>query len=223
MRNYLLGAAGTYLAAVIALSSSIHSQSSMTSAVAAAAGSGSFPSTPKTSTLQKLLPHKNYLLLVDQYPEIKELSALVGFAGEYGHIEFARDGRIYGCRPSHCSEISLAELEREFPGRKFEVREVESSGDSKMAVQWFKQNLEGKVYDLLQRNCTDAIVGMYEASGDRARRLYPLDVERTYAANEPLRRFMAARGIPKPKRASVYFPDQFVSVGKLIVRGRFSR
>ncbi len=190
-------------------------------------------SAPETPALRTLAAGKDYFLLIDDYQEIKRLSALVGFSGEYGHIEFVRAGRAYGCRPPRCAEISLTELERRFSGRKFAVREVErgdyqtnehqTKDNQTKAIRWFKQNLEGKVYDLLYRNCTDAVIGMYEAAGQRARSLNPVEVERTYATNEPLRRFMAEQKIPKPKRAGVYFPDQFTALGKYVSQGRFRK
>ena len=175
----------------------------------------------KTPVLHNLERGKNYVILIDAYDDVKQLSRLVGFSGDYGHIELVRNERAYGCRPPQCSEISLANLEKKFPNRKFEVREVEIKGSPEKATQWFKENLEGQGYDLLYRNCTDAVVLMYNASGDRTRRINPVDVDKSYAANYFLRKFMAEHGIPKPNRAEVFFPDQFTQIGKLVAKGKF--
>ena len=176
---------------------------------------------PKTPTLQRLQDGKNYVVLIDAYDTVKRLSELVGFSGNYGHIEVVRNGISYGCRPPECSEISLVDLEQKFHGSGFEIREIDIKGDPERAVRWFRQNLEGQAYNLLDRNCTDAVVLMYDASGDRTRRLDPVDVDRTYVTNEPLRRFMAENGIPKPNREEVFFPDQFTTIGSLVAKGRF--
>src|SRR3989338_218203 len=176
---------------------------------------------PETPALRTLERGKNYVVLIDIYDDVKKLSKLVGFSGDYGHIEVVRDGKSYGCRPPKCSEISLTDLERKFPDSKFEVREVEILGNPEKATRWFRSNLEDQAYDLFYRNCTDVVVWMYDASGDRTRRIDPINVNRTYATNEPLRRFMAEYGISKPNRAEVFFPDQFTQVGKLVAKGRF--
>src|SRR3989344_5340428 len=117
--------------------------------------------------------------------------------------------------------LALCNLEKGFPNRKFEVREVEIKGNPEKATQWFRRNLESQAYDLLYRNCTDAIVLMYTASGDKTKMIDPVDVDKIYATNEPLRRFMADLGMPKPNRREVFFPDQFTQVGKLVVKDRF--
>lgn len=175
----------------------------------------------KTPALRNLERGKNYLVLIDAYDDVKKLSELAGFSGDYGHIELVKDEKAYGCRPPQCSEISLVDLEKRFPNRKFEVREVEIIGNPEKATRWFRENLEGQAYDLLYRNCTDAVVLMYDASGDRTRRIDPVDVDKIYTTNEPLRRFMADLGMPKPNRAEVFFPDQFTKVGKLVAKDRF--
>ncbi|MBS3118071.1 hypothetical protein J4417_00120 [Candidatus Woesearchaeota archaeon] len=175
----------------------------------------------KTPALRNLEKGKNYVILIDAYDDVKKLSKLAGFSDNYGHIELVRDERAYGCRPPQCSEMSLADLEKRFPNRKFEVREVEIKGNPEKATQWFRRNLESQAYDLLYRNCTDAIVLMYTASGDKTKMIDPVDVDKIYATNEPLRRFMADLGMPKPNRREVFFPDQFTQVGKLVVKDRF--
>ncbi len=176
---------------------------------------------PKTPALHHLKRGKNYIVLIDIYDDVKKLSKLVGFSGDYGHIEVVRDGYSYGCRPPQCSEISLTSLEQKFDGHKFEVREVPIDGGPELAIRWFKENLEGQPYDLFYRNCTDAVVMMYDASGDRTARLSSVDVNQTYATNAPLRRFMSKYGIPKPNRTGVFFPDQFATMGELVAKGRF--
>jgi len=175
----------------------------------------------KTPALRNLEKGKNYVILIDAYDDVKKLSKLAGFSDNYGHIELVRDERAYGCRPPQCSEMSLADLEKRFPNRKFEVREVEIKGNPEKATRWFRSNLEDQAYDLFYRNCTDVVVWMNDASGDRTRRIDPINVNRTYATNEPLRRFMADLGMPKPNRREVFFPDQFTQVGKLVVKDRF--
>ena len=176
---------------------------------------------PQTPALRRLESGKNYIVLIDIYDDVKKLSKLIGFSGNYGHIELVRDGISYGCRPPQCSEMSLASLEQKFHGHRFEVREVQINGSPEEATRWFRENLESKSYDLLYRNCTDAVVSMYNASGDRTKRVNPVNVDRTYATNEQLRRFMVESGIPKPNRAEVFFPDQFTQVGTLIARDMF--
>ncbi|MEK6950603.1 MAG: hypothetical protein AABX13_02675 [Nanoarchaeota archaeon] len=211
MKLYLTNAATVYLAAVMALCSEKgpsqereeHGKRQIVPAV--------------------LKRDKSYLVLIDAYEEIKKLSQLVGFAGKYGHIEVLRNEHVYGCRPPSCSEISWPELEQRFPGKKFEVREVQISGDAEKALQWFKQNLEGRAYNLFYNNCTDAVVSMYGASGDGRRLLDPVEVEKTYSTNHPLREFMEKYQIPKPKRAEVFFPDQFTRLGTLVMKGTFAR
>lgn len=176
---------------------------------------------PQTPALRHLESGKNYIVLIDIYDDVKKLSKLVGFSGDYGHIELVRDGKSYGCRPPQCSEIPLARLEQKFHGQRFEVREMQINGSPEKATKWFRENLEGKSYDFFYRNCTDAVVSMYTASGDRTRRVNPVNVDRTYATNEQLRRFMAESGIPKPNRTEVFFPDQFTQVGTLVARDTF--
>ncbi len=222
MKPYLFSAAGVYLAAVLALPGACD-QPFKSTPNPSLSSSSETPETPKTPAFSQLQPDKDYVILIDAYDDIKRLSKLAGFSGEYGHIEAVRNGMIYGCRPPKCSQISLSELEQKFSGHKFELRAVDSTGDPKKAVQWFARNLEGRAYDLLYRNCTDAVVGMYHAAGDRIRPLRPVEVDRTYAANAPLREFMAQQGIAKPERSTVFFPDQFTQVGKLMARGRLSR
>src|SRR3990167_2614486 len=113
---------------------------------------------PQTPALRRLESGKNYIVLIDIYDDVKKLSKLVGFSGDYGHIEVVRDGKSYGCRPPKCSEISLTDLERKFPDSKFEVREVEILGNPEKATRWFRSNLEDQAYDLFYRNCTDVVV-----------------------------------------------------------------
>lgn len=176
---------------------------------------------PLTPALRRLERGKNYIILIDIYDDVKKLSKLVGFSGDYGHIELVRDGKSYGCRPPQCSEISLASLEQKFEGYKFEVREMPINGNPEKATKWFRENLEGQAYNLFYRNCTDAVVLMYNASGDKTRRVNPITVDKVYANNEPLRRYMTEYGIPKPNRAEVFFPDQFTQIGTLVTKDTF--
>lgn len=164
---------------------------------------------------------RNYIVLIDKYDDVKQLSQLAGFSGHYGHIEVVRDGEVYGCRPSQCKAMSLKELQQMFRGYAYEVRDVEINGDASRAVNWFNDNLQGRSYDLFYNNCTDAVVGMYDASGDKTVRVPPILVDQTYATNVRLRNFMQANGIPKPNRPVIWFPDQFESLGELVAKGVF--
>jgi len=178
----------------------------------------------RTFSLSQLERNKNYIVLIDAFDGVKELSRAIGLEGKYGHIEVVRDGKVYGCRPFTCSKTTVSDMEDMFEGFKFEVREIPIDGSPERAVQWFLDNLEGESYDFLYRNCTDAVRGMYENSGSRERLLYPVDVDETYENNAKLRRIMKEHGIEKPDRKDgVLFPDHFLEVGTLVGKGRFGK
>ena len=177
----------------------------------------------KTAALEAMRQDADYIVLIDAYDDVKRLSKLLGFSGQYGHIEAVRNGKAYGCRPPVCSEIPISELEQMFDGDHFEIREVPIQGSSAAAIQWFRTHLQGVAYDLFYNNCTDALVAMYSASGDASLTLAPVDVNKTYLSNTQLREFMQTLGIPKPRREQVYFPDQFTKIGKKVAQGTFGR
>ena len=52
--------------------------------------------------LEDLSHDKVYIVLIDKYEDVKTLSRLAGFSGNYGHIEVVYDGSAFGCRPSGC-------------------------------------------------------------------------------------------------------------------------
>ena len=168
-----------------------------------------------------LSPGKNYIVLIAKYDDVKQLSKLAGFSGNYGHIETMRNGKVYGCRPPQCGEMSVAELQQKFRGYPYELREVEINGNAPKAVTWFKGNMEGTKYDLFYNNCTDAVVRMYDMSGDKTVRVPPVVVDQAYATNVRLRNFMRENGIPKPNREFIWFPDQFENIGKVVRKGVF--
>ena len=168
------------------------------------------------------LDHNNaYLVLINKYHDVRHLSRLCGFSGNYGHIEVFYNGDFYGCRPGVCGEISVNQAKGKFSGSGFEVRHVDIKCDTETAIHWFKKNLEGVQYDLFYNNCTDAVVRMYDAGGDTTRRVYPVDVKDEYNSNTRLRNFMKENGIPLPTRKHVFFPDQFENVGTLVGKGVF--
>ncbi len=174
-----------------------------------------------STAFPKLSLGKNYIVLIAAYDDVKQLSKAAGFSGHYGHIEVVRNGLVYGCRPPQCDQMNIAELQREFRGVPYEIREIEINGNAEKAVAWFRIYLRGTKYNLFYNNCTDAVVRMYEASGDKTLRVPPVMVDEIYATNEQLRDFMQSHGIPKPKRQMVWFPDQFENLGKLVGRGVF--
>ncbi len=164
--------------------------------------------------------NKSYLLLIDAYEDVKQLAKFSGFAGEYGHIEFLHGTDVYGCRPPECSTKSFSSLERQYKGHGFELREV-PDGNLDAAVRWFLQNTNNEPYSLLYRNCTDAVAGMYQAQTGEA--LAPANVDETYKSHPELQLLMAVLGLPKPSRETIFFPDQFTKVGRLVAKGVFGQ
>lgn len=177
----------------------------------------------RTTVFNELQNGRNYIILINQYDDVKALQEAVGLPGKYGHIEVIRDGVVYGCRPPRCGRTSLDYLEEHYDGVEFELREVDIQGDAERAMSWFVDSLEGKRYDLTMRNCTDAVAGMYAASGDRRTLVVPYNVEEQYGDNAKLRTLMRAYGIEKPDRETIFFPDQFTDVGDLVTKGEFGK
>jgi len=66
-------------------------------------------------------------------------------------------------------------------------------------------------------------VGIYEASRDTERRLFPINVLKTYQSNPGLQRYMRENGIPLPERDFIFFPDQFATLGKHVGFGTFGK
>lgn len=174
-----------------------------------------------STSFPKLSGNKNYIILIDAFDDVKQLSKLAGFSGRYGHIEVVRDETVYGCRPPQCGEMNLSELQHHFRGLPYEIREVDIIGDTSKSVSFFRNNFKGTKYDFFYNNCTDAVVKMYDASGDKTIRVPPVVVDQLYAINARLRNFMIENGIPKPKRQVVWFPDQFENLGKFVAKGIF--
>jgi hypothetical protein len=175
------------------------------------------------SAQKSLEPGKNYVILIDDYDMVKQLSKLVGLPGKYGHIAVARNGRVFHCGPPQCEELSAGDFELRYFGRRYEIREIDINGNAERAIIWFRKELDGKPYIFFYRNCTDAVVGMYAASGDRTQRVQPLDVQATYGSNPALRHYMKTHGIPVPNRNSIFLPDQFISIGTPAGTGTFGR
>lgn len=185
------------------------------------------------SQIHHLERDTNYLVLINfGHTFIDDISGMVRLEGRYDHVELIRNGRAYGSRPPKASEISTAQLENIFRNCPYEIRKVQINGDPERAIRWFRQRVEGRPYHVYGTdnlnsneplNCTDCVVGMYAASGDRTRRLHPFDVQRTIRDNRGLRRYMTDRGLPNPTRQWIYLPDQFRDVGTLVDRGVFGR
>lgn len=178
----------------------------------------SFKPSTRLDSLDENVP---YILLIGAFREVRELSRLVGFSGNYGHIEAVYNGMALGCRPNACMEIPVSTLRDMFRGIDYEARALPIKGNVSRAIQYFRQQLEGRRYDLFNNNCTDALVKMYEASGDQTRRIYPVNVRETYFSNKRLREYMEEHNIPMPNRDFIYFPDQFEDLGTLVERGTF--
>nr|MBT4247918.1 hypothetical protein [Candidatus Woesearchaeota archaeon] len=168
------------------------------------------------SKLSKLKPGRDYVVLIGAYDDVKTMSELAGFTGNYGHIEVVRDGKVYGCRPITCGDISLAELDQKFKGATFEVREVRVEDDPQARIQRFNSEFGGKPYDFYYRNCTDATVAMVGYLG-----VVPINVDHQWSNNVPLRELLTKSGLGKPNRESVLLPDQFENVGTRVLTGRF--
>lgn len=176
-----------------------------------------------SDSLRDLERDKNYIVLIDAFPVVKDISRLVGLEGQYGHVEVIRNERVYGCRPPKASELSIPELAKKFDGHAYEIREVNINGDPEKSIDYFKKNLEGQTYDLYYMNCTDCVNWMYLASGDKKARVAPIDVDKTYESNQALRQYMSLMGMPKPQRDYIFLPDQFKEVGKFVGKGVFGK
>ena len=140
----------------------------------------------------------------------KKRIAILGLKGLPGHGGAAR-----------ANENIISELKEHYEGIQYTMIEVDHKGDSWKAIQWFRKNLEGKEYDLLYNNCTDAVVKMYDASGDTTRRVFPVKVDEEYNSNLALRTYLKLIDMPKPDRKEIYLPDQFERIGEVVGKGRF--
>ncbi|MFH1222344.1 MAG: hypothetical protein V1492_04640 [Candidatus Micrarchaeota archaeon] len=175
------------------------------------------------SPLRSLEKSKTYVVLIDAYDDIKQLSKAAGFSGRFGHIIAIADNQAFDCSPPKCAELTIPGLELKYTGHAYNIREVDFNGDTKKAIAWFRTHMQDRPYNLYYRNCADVPVGMYEASGATIRLIKPLPVKSTYEANARLRNFMQTHNMPLPEREFVFLPDQFENIGQLVGTGTFGR
>jgi hypothetical protein len=179
----------------------------------------------ESGLLKKIDPKTPHLILIDDFESVKRISKVLGFSGRFGHIEVLYGGKSFGCRPNQCAEIDANGLSRRFAGADYEVRSFQVDGSVDNSVRWFRSNLEGRPYDLITRNCTDTVVGMYAASGDKRRIVHPVDVLKAMRQDPEALEIVLAMGDSRVKdlvnKGHIYLPDQFEKVGTYVGRGKF--
>jgi len=170
--------------------------------------------------LPNLKKDETYIILIDAYPITKEMANIAGLKGEYGHVELIRNNRVFGSRPPTCTEFDIDRLIKLYKGSLYEIRRIDLAGDFKLAIQYYKENIEGEPYDLYNRNCTSLINSMYLASSGQGIELAPLNVKKLYYSDARVRVYMENNKLPIPTNP-VWFPDQFTEFGEFVGQGRF--
>jgi hypothetical protein len=187
-----------------------------------------------SSLSARLDPETPYLLLLDHknFRIVNDIEKILGMPGAYGHIEVIYDNSVFGCRPPECSERKLSDLEKHFRGAKYRVVQPPFDGDPALGVKHFRDNIAGAEYDFRgfemhdswdvpNFNCTDLVNILHDRSGNNIRSVRGVDVDMAYRHNKRLRELMDRNKITVPNRKVVYFPDEYMNIGKIIEEGNF--
>lgn len=186
-------------------------------------------------SLSRILSRKtSYLILLDHpnFRIVNDIEKLVGLPGKYGHIEVIYNNKVFGCRPPECSERRLSDIERHFRGARYRIVKPDFDGNPEEAVMHFRENIAGSDYDFMgfedhdswdspNFNCTDLVNILSSMSGNRLTPVKGVDVFEAYYNNIRLKEFMDRNLIRIPNRKVVYFPDEYMEIGKVVAQGRF--
>ncbi len=171
--------------------------------------------------LDRLPKDKIYLILITEYPGIKEITEVVGLEGKYGHIEVIWNNTVYGARPSTCKKLTFPEFIEKYHGFEYEIREITIPGNFNNALTFYENEVEGRSYDLYYRSCTSIINDMYESSSGEKIPIESINVEELYNNDNRVREFMEEKGFKIPT-TDVWLPDQFKTFGAFINAGIFN-
>ena len=135
-------------------------------------------------------------------------------------MELVRNNRVFGSRPPTCTEFDLDSLKSLYNGSLYEIRKIEFECDFELAISYYIENIEGKPYDLYNRNCTSLIDSLYFACSGQGIELAPLDIKTLYYSDQRVRAYMDSKNLPMPTDP-IWFPDQFTDYGEYVGKGRF--